>query len=118
MQQKWLTKLLGLSYEIQYRAGTRNTIADSLSRREDVGSECQSITQVLPTWITEVMQSYKQDRIAQKHISELLRKPGVQIVDVRLSTKAHNGGLISLEELCKLLGRRCKKAHEAVAEDG
>ena len=41
----------------------------------------------------------------------------MQIVDICLSTRAHNGGLISLEELCKLLGQRRKGAREAVSED-
>ncbi|KAM1176021.1 hypothetical protein ACFX19_028951 [Malus domestica] len=29
-QQKWVSKLLGFDYEIQYRSGNENTVADSL----------------------------------------------------------------------------------------
>lgn len=42
---------------------------------------------------------------------------GVQIVDICLAARPHNGGLISLEELCKLLGQKRKGSREALSED-
>ncbi|KAL3509689.1 hypothetical protein ACH5RR_029090 [Cinchona calisaya] len=35
LQQKWLTKLIGLDYEIQFRKGKENLVANVLSRRVD-----------------------------------------------------------------------------------
>ncbi|XP_027343799.1 vacuolar protein sorting-associated protein 22 homolog 1 isoform X2 [Abrus precatorius] len=48
---------------------------------------------------------------ARKH------KTGVQIVDICLATRAHNGGLINLQELCHLLRQRRKSDRGVVSED-
>ncbi|KAF9613707.1 hypothetical protein IFM89_010149 [Coptis chinensis] len=50
-------------------------------------------------------------------ISLFPREEGVQIVDICLATRSHNGGLINLQELCSLLCQRRKTAREAVSED-
>ncbi|KAG7627126.1 Winged helix DNA-binding domain superfamily [Arabidopsis thaliana x Arabidopsis arenosa] len=41
----------------------------------------------------------------------------VQIIEVCMITRSHNGGLISLQELCNHLRQRRKKDREAVTED-
>ncbi|CAA0831446.1 Uncharacterized mitochondrial protein AtMg00860, partial [Striga hermonthica] len=46
-QQKFVSKLMGFDFEIVYRPGRQNTVADALSRREDV-AELDAITG--PTW--------------------------------------------------------------------
>ncbi|GMI89548.1 hypothetical protein HRI_002624100 [Hibiscus trionum] len=39
-QQKWVVKMMGFNYEIQYMKGIHNTVADVLSRRPEEGSCC------------------------------------------------------------------------------
>ncbi|XP_017980716.1 PREDICTED: vacuolar protein sorting-associated protein 22 homolog 1 isoform X2 [Theobroma cacao] len=51
------------------------------------------------------------EEFARKH------KTGVQIVEICLSTRPLNGGLIDLQELCKLLRQKRKHDREAVSED-
>lgn len=46
-----------------------------------------------------------------------LAKTGVQIVEICLATRPHNGGLINLQELCTLLRQKRKSDREAVSED-
>ncbi|XP_009591703.1 vacuolar protein sorting-associated protein 22 homolog 1 [Nicotiana tomentosiformis] len=50
-------------------------------------------------------------------IGDFYYELGVQIIEVCLATRPHNGGLISLDDLCKLLGRRRKAARETISED-
>lgn len=50
-------------------------------------------------------------------IGDFYYELGVQIVDICLATRSHNGGLINLQELCSLLCQRRKTAREAVSED-
>lgn len=50
-------------------------------------------------------------------IGDFYYEIGVQIVDICLATRPHNGGLISLEELSKILAQRHKSARETVSED-
>lgn len=63
MQHKWLSKLWGLDYEIHYKQGADNRVADALSRRghwQEQGS-LTIISSVKPDWITQVEESYVGD---------------------------------------------------------
>ncbi|KAK4386079.1 Retrovirus-related Pol polyprotein from transposon.6 [Sesamum angolense] len=59
LQQKWISELLGLDYEVQYKWGRDNRAAHALSRKEH--GEWSTIIVVIPNWITEVQKSYEKD---------------------------------------------------------
>jgi hypothetical protein len=63
LQHKGLSKLMGLQYEILYKKGIENKVADALSRRVDVvpTSEACEVTELLPSWLQELQASYKND---------------------------------------------------------
>ena len=53
-QQKWVTKLFGYDYEIIYKKGKENVVADALSRKyEDEGS-LFSLSFIVPDWLQAV----------------------------------------------------------------
>ena len=79
LQHKWVAKLLGLDYEIQYRRGAENRLADALSRLQTGGTtqavqlgSCLAISTVKPVWIQELQESYNSDSQCQNIISQLL----------------------------------------------
>lgn len=41
---------MGLDYEIQYRQGAKNVVADALSRKKELSGECQGISVIQPSW--------------------------------------------------------------------
>lgn len=69
LQHKWIAKLMGLDYEIQYRKGSENQAVDALSRRRHV------MVTASPQWIKDVQDSYKDDSQAQYIITSLLVNP-------------------------------------------
>ena len=81
LQQKWVTKLLGLDYEIQYKKGVENFVADALSwvnnneESTEEEAQLQAISIVQPTWHKELINSYQSDPELQHIISQLLIDP-------------------------------------------
>lgn len=70
LQRKAMTKLMGLNYKIQYKKGKENRAADALSRRGH-SSLATTVTEIIPSWIQEVINSYATDPAAQALLLKL-----------------------------------------------
>jgi hypothetical protein len=79
-QQKWVTKIFGYDYEIIYKKGKENVVADALScKYEDEGS-LFSLSFIVPDWLQVVRQEWLQDpkssQLIQQLQSSALAPPG------------------------------------------
>lgn len=77
-QQKWITKLLGLDYEIIYKKGRDNIAAGSLSRQFEHNLEeehCHALTVTVPLWLQELQDTWDTDEELQHIISQLVINP-------------------------------------------
>jgi hypothetical protein len=73
-QQKWVTKLFGYDYEIIYKKGKDNVMADALSwKYEDEGS-LFSLFFIVPNWLQAVHQEWLQDPKSSHLIQQLQKK--------------------------------------------
>ena len=70
LQKKAMAKLMGLQFRIVYRKGKENLAADALSRVGHVMA-LQSVSEVTPVWIQEVINSYITDQAAQDLLAQL-----------------------------------------------
>ena len=70
-QQKWVTKMLGYDFEIIYKKGKQNVVANALSRKdEDVEALLSAVSIIQPNWINEAREEWKND----EEVWELIRK--------------------------------------------
>ncbi|KAM1132447.1 hypothetical protein FF1_046837 [Malus domestica] len=71
-QQKWVSKLLGYDYEIQFRSGSDNHVADALSRvhGSPLLPECAAISYPHFGWFDELRQYNEHDSWIQSKAKE------------------------------------------------
>jgi hypothetical protein len=70
-QQKWVTKLFGYDYEIIYKKGKDNVVADALSQKyEDEGS-LFSLSFIVPDWLQVIHQEWLHDPKSSHLIQQL-----------------------------------------------
>ena len=74
-QQKWLSKLAGLDYTVEYKKGMENRAADALSRIPGPHLMLMAITSLHSDLLTEIQQAWKDDPNIQTLIRTLERSP-------------------------------------------
>ena len=75
-QKKWVTKMLGYDFEIIYKKGKLNVVADALSRKnEEVETLLCAISIIQPNWITEARDEWKKDKDVWTLIQKLQQDP-------------------------------------------
>jgi hypothetical protein len=67
-QQKWLVKLMGYDFTIEYKKGHKNSATDSLSMRED-HSQLTTISNPIPNWVEPI----KDEVLQEKELQDMVR---------------------------------------------
>jgi len=61
LDSKRLTKPLGLHYQIEYKQGPNNRLANPLTLYPQSASSCSALSAVSPVWLQSVVASYDSD---------------------------------------------------------
>ena len=75
--QKWLTKVLGFDFDIEYKPGLENKAADALSRK-GVVARLYALTVPAAIQLEEICSEVDKDKELQEIIADLKRDPLLQ----------------------------------------
>jgi hypothetical protein len=92
-KQKWVTKLFGYDYEIIYKKGKDNVVADALSRKYEYEGSLFSLSFIIPDWLQTILQEWLHDpkslHLIQQLQSNSLVSPGYSLLHDELRYKGH-----------------------------
>lgn len=63
---------MGLDFEVQYKKGMENKLANAISKRQEEDSTVMAMSKTQHTWLQEVSHSYKGDPIALQLFKKLI----------------------------------------------
>jgi hypothetical protein len=110
-QQKWVTKLFGYDYEIIYKKGEDNVVADALSRKyEDEGS-LFSLSFIVPDWLQAVRQEWLQEPKSLHLIQQLQNKAPAPLGYSWLQDELRYKGRLYLNKQSKLKSTVLSELH-------
>ncbi|KAF8413570.1 hypothetical protein HHK36_001561 [Tetracentron sinense] len=79
LQHKWLTKLMGYDFDLNYRSGKENIVADALSRQHENTTQMISMLMVISMpisdWMIAIQKEWENDADLQRLIEDLKREP-------------------------------------------
>lgn len=94
LQQKWLSNIIGFDYEIVYKTGAENKVADALSRlpeNKNSGTLLQ-LTTSCNNWLGDLVKSYEGDNEVQTILA------GIAAQDPQYSLYQYSKGVLKLHE--------------------
>lgn len=109
-QFKWISKLAGYDFEIQYKPGKDNSAADAMSRRSSYCALSVIKVNDLEEWQAELMQDDKLQAIMQDLIVDPDSHRGYTLRDHRLYYK----GKLVLPKLSNKIPILCKEFHASL----
>jgi hypothetical protein len=74
-QNKWLTKILGYDYEIIYKNGKDNIVANALLKKHEEDGSLFSLSLLVLDWIEEVSQKWLMHQTTSKLIKNIHADP-------------------------------------------
>ena len=74
-QARWMDHLNNYHFEIIYKPGKLNVVADALSRQQQEDEQIKAIIEITDNWIQDIQEGIQLDKEAQKIIEELKTKP-------------------------------------------